>query len=470
MGIYAASIVGLFTSPKYIFHTVRLLNPHEPPWFFSKAVYVPLLAVALLGVFHKLLAVVGVHILPLVSVDSIVRVLETKYTVVFLILAFAFLSVSLDRSGFFAHAAYRIIIRARGQGMRLFVLLYLLCSALTFFTSNDIVVLSMTPIILHVGRQAGIRNLVPLLISQFIAANTLSMGLYIGSPTNIVLGDAAGMTFLDFFLWMFVPALVACLVSLGVLVTVFHWYPLRGHRMQASYHVPADAQAIPASPMLATKVGLFALSLGLMTASSWLRLDLWFITLTAALAMLGVDFVEIRRTGQAPREFALYVIRRIPWGIAPFVFSFFVLVDALDRAGFTRMVAEATVQLTHGSLVGSALVYGYLSALAVNVMNDIPSTVFWAQMLPQLQQLLPAKHFHSALLAIIVGVNPGCYLTLIGALAGLMWINILKTWKADGGGVEVPTGWDLSFYGSLTLLPVIFVTCLVVVVEVVIAK
>jgi Na+/H+ antiporter NhaD/arsenite permease-like protein len=43
--------------------------------------------------------------------------------------------------------------------------------------------------VIHVGSLAGISNVVPLLIVQFIAANTSSMGMYVGSPTNIILGE-----------------------------------------------------------------------------------------------------------------------------------------------------------------------------------------------------------------------------------------------------------------------------------------
>jgi arsenical pump membrane protein len=70
----------------------------------------------------------------------------SKYDVILLIQSFAYLSISLDISGFFKASAFYIVSLARGDGLRLLVYLYLLCSALTYFTSNDIVIISMTPI------------------------------------------------------------------------------------------------------------------------------------------------------------------------------------------------------------------------------------------------------------------------------------------------------------------------------------
>lgn len=119
------------------------------------------------------------------------QTIAAKVPIILLILSFAYLSISLDISGFFKAAATYVVGLARGNGHRLLVYVYLLCSALTYFTSNDIVILSMTPLLMHVGDCSSIRDAVPLLTTQYIAANTAAMGLLVGSPTNIILGAFA---------------------------------------------------------------------------------------------------------------------------------------------------------------------------------------------------------------------------------------------------------------------------------------
>lgn len=118
-------------------------------------------------------------------------------SIILLILSFAYLSISLDISGFFKAAATYVVGLARGNGHRLLIYVYLLCSCLTYFTSNDIVILSMTPLLMHVGDCSSIRDAVPLLVTQYIAANTASMGLLVGSPSNIILGEGVGLGELD---------------------------------------------------------------------------------------------------------------------------------------------------------------------------------------------------------------------------------------------------------------------------------
>jgi arsenical pump membrane protein len=465
IGAFAFSILGLLFGPKHLFGKARFWGAGGPPWFLSNVVYAPIVGVALLSLAHVALGWFGLTFEPFVTGTHIAETVTSKYDIVFLILSFAYLSISLDRSGFFEFASFKIVLYSGGHGTRLLVFFYLLCSVLTFFTSNDIVIISMTPIILYVGKHAGIRNLVPLLISQFVAANTLSMGLYIGSPTNIVLGDATAMTFVDYFLWMFLPSVVSCVVTLGMLLVVFRLIPIRGNRIQERFQVPDRARDIRSSRPMWIKVVIFAVCLAFLTASSFLGLELWTICLVTAVVMLAYDLILLRGGNERVGGFFAGVGRRMPWPIAPFVLSFFTLVKALSRSGFTESAANVLVDLGQGSLLKLSLVFGYVSAITVNLMNDIPSTVFWADMVPHLQELLTEEQYRVTVYSLIVGVNPGCYLTLIGALAGLMWINIIKTWPGGDPG-KTPTGWDLTTYGVLIIVPVIFFTCLSVVLEV----
>jgi len=465
IGAFAFSILGLLFGPKHLFGRSRIWGPKGPPWFVSNVVYAPIAGVLLLSLAHVPSTWLGAAFDPFVTGRHITETVSSKYDIVFLILSFAYLSISLDRSGFFEFASFKIVLYSGGHGTRMLVFFYLLCSVLTFFTSNDIVIISMTPIILYVGKHAGIRNLVPLLISQFVAANTLSMGLYIGSPTNIVLGDATSMTFIDYFLWMFLPSVVSCSVTLAMLLLVFRLLPIRGNRIEDRFPIPDRAREIRSTRPMWIKMGIFAICLAFLTASSFLGLELWTICLVTAIVMLVYDLALLREGDERIGVFFAGVGRRMPWPIAPFVLSFFTLVGALSRSGFTERAANVLVSAGEGSLLRLSLVFGYVSAITVNLMNDIPSTVFWADMVPHLQALLTEEQYRVTIYSLIVGVNPGCYLTLIGALAGLMWINIIRTWPGGDPG-KTPTGWDLSIYGVLIIVPVIFFTCLSVVLEV----
>ena len=155
----------------------------------------------------------------------------------------------------------------------------------------------------------------------------------------------------------------------------------------------------------------------------------------------------------------------MPWPIAPFVLCFFAMVRVMTRTGITEAVADSLVQLGQGSAFKLSMIFGYVSAVVVNLLNDIPSTVFWADAIGHLESSMTPQEYWTTVYSTIVGVNPGCYLTLIGALAGLMWINIIRT-QPGAEKHRTPTGWDLTRCGLLVIVPVVFFACLAVYIEV----
>ena len=69
--------------------------------------------------------------------------------------------------------------------MRVYIAFWLLSSVITVMTSNDIVILTLTPIIVYFASYTK-ADPVPFLFVQFFSSNIWSMFLIIGNPTNII--------------------------------------------------------------------------------------------------------------------------------------------------------------------------------------------------------------------------------------------------------------------------------------------
>ena len=106
------------------------------------------------------------------------------YAIIILVLSLAYVSISLDETGIFTGAAVWAAGKAGTSGRRFFVYIFLLCSVVTVFASNDVVVLTLTPILIYFCRFVRM-DPVPFLMAEFHAANTLAAVLLIGNPTNI---------------------------------------------------------------------------------------------------------------------------------------------------------------------------------------------------------------------------------------------------------------------------------------------
>ena len=130
------------------------------------------------------------------------------------------LSVFLDEVGFFRYLAKKAAASAGRDQRRLFILLYILTTALTVFTSNDIIILTLTPFICFFCKHTNI-DPVPYLVSEFAVANTWSMLLIIGNPTNIYLATSANIGFAEYTKVMFLPTVAAGAVEFILIYLLF---------------------------------------------------------------------------------------------------------------------------------------------------------------------------------------------------------------------------------------------------------
>ncbi|MCQ2752376.1 MAG: hypothetical protein MJ189_04705, partial [Coriobacteriales bacterium] len=137
-----------------------------------------------------------------------------------LFISMTILSIYLDELGFFRYLANITLKRANTSQFKLFLLLYITVSILTVFTSNDIIILSFTPFICYFSKNAKISP-IPYLAAEFVAANTWSMALIIGNPTNIYLATAYNISFVDYVKIMIIPTIISGIVAFLMLYLMF---------------------------------------------------------------------------------------------------------------------------------------------------------------------------------------------------------------------------------------------------------
>lgn len=334
--------------------------------------------------------------------------------ILILFFSMTMMSVYLDELGFFRLLAVKVMKRAGGDQRTLFFLLYALVSVLTVFTSNDIIVLTFTPFICHFAAGARI-DPVPYLVSEFVAANTWSMALMIGNPTNIYLMSDAGVSFGAYTLRMLLPTVLAGLVSCGVLYLLF--------RRRLAAPLSAREESLPRIDRPTEIIGLCHLGgcILLLSVSSFLNLPMWLITCcffgSLVLFTMGVSFFRHRAPYLIARCFV-----RAPWDLAPFVLSMFVLVLALEKHGVTSALGD--ILSTPQSTLGQVLSFGGSSFIAANLVNNIPMSVLYRSVIVGLPGGVAANA--AALYAAVIGSNLGAFFTPMGALAGIMWTGQLR--------------------------------------------
>lgn len=343
------------------------------------------------------------------------------------------ISVILDELGFFHYLASVASSKAKENQYILFLLLYLLTSILTIFTSNDVVILTLTPFICFFAKRSKI-NPIPYLVAEFVAANTWSLMLLIGNPTNIYLASSSGIDFISYFKAMAIPTIVGGVVELGLLFLIFN--KSLKQRLQCNeliYHLDDKVPVF---------VGLLDLIVCLvfLVLSSYLHFEMWLISLVCAGALVTFmliysifrhrNFVHVKETA-----------KRLPYQLIPFFLSMFVIVVALNNQGISKFL---------GDFLGSnhtIWVYGYSSFFASNLINNIPMSILFSNLANSLNETVYLKGIYAS----IIGSNIGAFLTPIGALAGIMFSSLVSK-----NGIRFRFI-DFIKYGAIISLPVLTV-------------
>ena len=341
-----------------------------------------------------------------------------------LFLSMVFMSIYLDITGFFEYCARLALNFSKNDGRILFFSFYFIISFLTIFTSNDIIILTFTPFIYYFTRHAGI-DPIPYLITEFFAANTWSMMLYIGNPTNIILASAFRIDFIEYFKLMLLPTLSAGLINILLLYIIFR-KRIKKIINQKEIIRPIDAL----TDKIGASLGLLIL-LGCIIAlavAPYYEIELWYISLGFAITLLIILIIResyarfIRKNIYIEKLTFAKTLRRMPIGIIPFVFAMFISIEVLRIYGVTADIGYFFENIISNSSTSSVFIFGLSSAISSNFLNNIPMAIAYVPIIEAYSStfILPGIY------ATVIGSNLGANITPLGALAGIMWMTILR--------------------------------------------
>lgn len=336
-----------------------------------------------------------------------------------LFISMTVLSVFLDEVGFFRYLANATLKKSGQSQKKLFVFLYVIVSVLTVFTSNDIIVLTFTPFICYFAANAGIKPL-PYLVTVFVAANTWSMALIIGNPTNIYLATYGGISFFYYVVKMILPTFASGTVSFFLLYLCF-----RKELELPMKRLSGSAGHITDLFLLFVGLGHLACATIMLAVGSWINIEMWFVALMSAASLFAFNLIYALVRRRAPVELGR-CLKRAPWTLVPFLLTMFILILFLRSLGVPEFI---------NGILGEKLAvfkYGYASFVSCNIINNIPMSVLFCSVTEGLSQAVKVP----SLFATIIGSNIGAFLTPVGALAGVMWKKILRQQGIEFGYVD----------------------------------
>ncbi len=360
----------------------------------------------------------------LIPAESALAAVGKGMDVYLFLIGMMLLSETARDQGLFDWVAATAANRAGGSTPRLFMLVYATGIVTTTFLSNDATAVVLTPAVFAAAKKAKADPL-PLLFACALIANAASFVLPISNPANLVLYGGKMPPLGQWFGSFALPSIASIVVTYIAL----RWI----ERKRISGNCESDAERAPLSAGgKAAFAGIVATAI-LLIAMSAFDVSLGLPTCIAGLATtLGVCALAKR----SPVELA----KAVSWSVLPLVAGLFVLVEALDRTGVIRHVAEALKAMATDPVRGAAI-SGTILAFVSNLINNLPAGLVASTAVAQAH---PPRLMVDALL---IGVDLGPNLSITGSLATILWLQAIRR-----EGQDVSFGQFLKV-GSVTMIP-----------------
>ncbi|KAG2052256.1 hypothetical protein BDR06DRAFT_536727 [Suillus hirtellus] len=279
-GYSVATLVVFIISIGFVIYPVSIPTPRRIPRIPINLTTAPIIAIAILWAAQCLD--------PTVIRDGIVGTDGVKpYNILILFFSLAYMAITLDITGILQSAAFWVSNKGGSNGWKLYTYFYIMLTLLSIMLGNDPVILSGTAFLVYYIKVAEL-NHISWLMSEFAAANTASMVLFVGNPTNVVICEGFNVNnaaFTAYTILPFIACSVFCFLALGGQYHSKKYVPRK-----LNHAADLDARSVLLDPIGAC-VGSFMLASALILCLvvSFFGIDVWKISLPFAVAKFIYD-------------------------------------------------------------------------------------------------------------------------------------------------------------------------------------
>ncbi|MCD8377780.1 MAG: ArsB/NhaD family transporter [Candidatus Gastranaerophilales bacterium] len=367
------------------------------------------LLLGLLGQFQKIDGIA----------DKFYFVNYVDWNVIFLLVSMMIIVSIATRSGMFNWVANEMLKKTKGHPKTILFCLALFTAVASAFLDNVTTVILIMPITFVIADELDI-NPIPFLITEILASNIGGTATLIGDPPNIIIGSAAGLSFMDFVNELTGIVAVILLVVIGVMT---FWF--RKH-----LHTTPEKMALVANMDNSNSIkdkGLLIRSLlvlGLVILG-FVTHDITHIQ-TSVCAMAGASILLLF---EKPAD----IFNDVEWSTIFFFIGLFIIIGGFEKAGGIEIMAKWLLDVTGGSQSLASMVILWGSGVLSGIIDNIPYTATMTPMIGEIAAKQGAAFAAPMWWCLSLGACLGGNLTIIGAAANVI---VSETSAAKGHTIE----------------------------------
>ncbi|MBN2379876.1 ArsB/NhaD family transporter [candidate division WOR-3 bacterium] len=387
---------------------------------------------------RAMIAVVGATLmLALGIVNQETAFMKIDLNVILLLAGMMVMVNVIKRSGLFEWLALSSAKLTGGHPRLLLFVLPLVAGLTSAFLDNVTTMILLTPMTLIIADTLRI-DPVPLIISETFASNIGGTATLIGDPPHMLIGSAAGLSFLDFLVNLAPVVLIILAVFLFLNDITYRKRYKKTQQGGATVAAFSPRKAIKDPYLMWKSVGVLGLILALfmfhhlipMPHPAGILINQVDSSkphmLPATVALIGASLLLILcqlppRKGRMDSMGVL--LSEVDWPTLFFFIGMFVMVAGLNATGVIDAVAGLLVNLTRTHMLFTALLVLWGSAFMTMVLSAVP---FVVAIIPVIQ-IIHAQGGGNVIplwWALSLGAALGANGTFIGSAANLVVIGI----------------------------------------------
>lgn len=427
-------------------------------WNNDMLVSAIILAVTFIGIFteeiHKVhrvkcamigagtMVVVG-QLMGFYNPDMAVEAID--WNVVFLLGGMMTIVAIMIPTGGFQQLAYWTADFSKGRLFLLLALIGSLVTGLSLLLDNVTTVVIFGPLIILICQSLRV-SAIPFLLAAALLSDTGGVATLVGDPPNLMIGSAFGIDFNTFVIHMGAMVLVAWLVVLFLLRSLFK---------EELAVEPAELNLTDREPLSDPKTWYGAIAvLGIMVIGfimhGTLHWEAWFVAALGltALAVVGKD-IDMEEAF-AHTELALLM----------FFISLFIIVGGVEHSQFLEYLGQFIIPYVQEDLLTATLMLMWVAAILSAAIDNIP---FTAAMIPIIAGMESQGINVTPLLwGLAAGVGMGGNGTHIGSTANVFIVTISEKMAKDAGDPSLAITPGLWMRKGLPVMLVTLVTCSII--------
>ncbi|MBU0512547.1 MAG: ArsB/NhaD family transporter [Chloroflexi bacterium] len=405
-----------------------LIRRISPAFWITTAIFVAVLVLIATGKLHNTLAALlgtsliyaisylGRHISENLFIFDFDASLEyIDWNVIFLIMGMMIVIAVVERTGIFQWLAFIAYRSSGGRVLILLPILMIITGVASAFLDNVTTMLLMTPITIQIAISMGV-NPLAFLIPEVMASNVMGISTLIGTPTNILIGSYAKLSFNDFLVNL-TPGVILAIVGLVIYCNLIYRKELAAAREPSPFLMEQLAErgkiTEPEHLKKAGWVGLGMLILFMFGEKVHL--------LPAVTALIGATALMVWIKPDIEE-----MIEAVDWTTLVFFMTLFITVGAIQEVGLISFIADFIGKLVGENLTLAMLVVVWFSAVLSTVVANIPFTAAMLPVIGYLSATIPGAQTKVLFYCISVGSAMGGNGSLIGASANMVTSGIAE--------------------------------------------